>query len=68
MTHLAGGGQMGDVALEVPLADFAFGRRAQGHHAHDARVERFGDALDGAALAGRVATLEDGDHLEAAHI
>jgi hypothetical protein len=36
------------------------------HDAADARVERLGDALDDAALAGGVAALEQADDLEAA--
>ena len=35
--HLARRGQLRHVALEVPLRLLALGRRAQGHHATDAR-------------------------------
>ena len=56
---LAGRRKVRHVALEVPLGPLALGRRRQRHHAADARVEALGDPLDGAALAGRVATLED---------
>ena len=52
---------MGDVALEVPLAALALGRLLQRDHPGAARVEVLGEALDGAALAGRVAALEE-DH------
>ena len=52
-------GRCGNVALEVPLRLLALCRRAQGHDAADARIERLGDALDGAALAGGVAALEE---------
>ena len=61
---LAAGRQMRDIALEVPLAALALGRRGQRHGAADARVETLGDPLDGAALARRVASLEDDDQLE----
>ena len=53
--------QLGDIALKIPLAALALGRRAERHDAADARVQALGDALDDAALAGRVAALED-DH------
>ena len=62
---LAAGRQMRDVALEVPLRPLALGRRRQGDDAADARVEALGDALDGAALARRVAALEQHDQLVA---
>ena len=62
---LAGGGQVFDVALEVPLGALAFGGLGQRHHAAGARVEALGDALDRAALAGGVAPLEDDDHPQA---
>ena len=56
---LAGRRQVRHVALEVPLRLFPVRGRGQGDHAADARVEPLGDALDHAALAGGVATLED---------
>ncbi len=62
---LAAGRQMRDVALEIPLACArARSARAARPTRHDARVEALRDALDGAALAGRVASLEDHDQLE----
>ena len=57
--HLAGGRQMSDVALEVPLRLLAIARLGERRDAHHARVEVLGHALDGAALAGRVTALED---------
>jgi hypothetical protein len=51
--------QVRNVALKVPLAALAFGRRAECHHAADAGVEAFGDALDDAAFARRVTPFED---------
>ena len=57
-------GQVLDVALEIPLRLLALGRRAQRDHAADARVEAGRDRLDRAALAGRVAPLEQHDDLE----
>ena len=61
---LAAGRQMRDVALEVPLAALALGRRRQRHGAADARVETLRDPLDDAAFARRVPPLEDDDQLE----
>ena len=55
---------MRDVALEVPLAALALGRRGQRHGAADARVETLRDPLDRPALARRVPPLEDDDQLE----
>ncbi len=60
-----GSGQMGDVALEVPLRLFPFGRLAEGHHPDDTGVQRLGDAFDGAAFAGVVAPFEEDDDLQA---
>src|SRR5665648_773416 len=57
--HLAGGRQMFDIPLEVPLRLLAVARSGQGGDAHDARVQVFREALDGATLAGGVAALED---------
>ena len=59
--HFARGGQVRRVALEVPLGLFALGGRAEGDHAANAGVQGFGDALDGAALAGSVAALKERD-------
>ena len=58
---LAGGRQVRDVALEVPLRQLALGGRRQGDDARDAGVQVLRDPLDRAALAGGVAALED-DH------
>src|SRR6185436_20728384 len=55
--HLSGRRQVRDVALEVPLAALALGRRAERDDPDDARVGLLGDALDRAALARRVAAL-----------
>ena len=63
---LPGRGQVGDVALEVPLRPLALGRRGQRDDAAEARVERVDDALDRPALAGGVAALEDDDEPVAA--
>ena len=52
---LAGRGQLGDVALEVPLPALALRRRRERDDAGDAWVEVLRHALDRAALAGRVA-------------
>ena len=58
---LAGGGQVRDVALEVPLGALTLGGHRKRDHARDTRVEVLGDAFDRSALAGRVAALEDDD-------
>ena len=50
-----------DVPLEVPLRALALGRLLERHDARPARIEVLHEPLDGAALAGRVASLED-DH------
>ena len=51
-----------DVALEVPLGRLALGGLGERDVPRDARVHVLGDPLDRAALAGRVATLEDHHH------
>ncbi|OIQ67042.1 hypothetical protein GALL_513850 [mine drainage metagenome] len=56
---LAARGQVGDVALEIPLGFFAIRRRGQRHGAHHAGVEALRDAFDYAALARAVTPLED---------
>ena len=60
--HFPRGGQVRHVALEIPLRFFLVRGRAQGHHAADAGIQAFRDALDRAALARGVAPLEDRDH------
>src|SRR6516225_12406748 len=49
---------MPDVTLEVPLRALALGRRAERDDAADPRIEALRNAFDDAALAGRVAPLE----------
>ena len=66
--HLAGGGQVRDVALEVPLGPLALGGRGQRDDPRDPRAEAHRDRLDRAALPGGVAALEDDDDLEAARL
>ena len=63
--HLAPAGQVGDVALEVPLPLLALGGRRQRDDPGGAGVERLGDPLDRPALAGGVAALEDHDDPQA---
>lgn len=58
---LASGWQVLYVALEIPLATLDLGRLFQGHDAGAARVQVFHEALDRAALAGRIAPFEE-DH------
>jgi len=52
------------VALHVHLRLLALGRRRQRDDTEDARADALGDRLDGAALAGAVAPLEDDEDLE----
>ena len=58
---LAVRGQMLDVALEVPLTAFGVGGFLQCHHPGAPRVQVLHETLDGAALAGRIASLEQDD-------
>ena len=62
---LAARGEMLHIALEVPLGLLLIGGGCQGHDPAAPRVERIGDALDRAALAGRVAPLKDNDQAKA---
>ena len=57
----AGCGQVLDVTLEIPLAALGITRFFQRRHARAARVEVLRHALDGAALASRVAAFEQND-------
>ena len=59
---LARGGKAGHVALDVELALLAVRGCRQRHVLEHARAAALGDPLDHAALAGRVAALEDHDH------
>ena len=61
--HLARGRQVRRVALEVPLRALAVVGCGQRSHATHARVQALGDAFDHAALARRIAALEDDHHL-----
>ena len=57
--------QVRNVTLKVPLRLFALGRRSQCDDLNRARADSFSDALDGAALARSITTLEQSDDLEA---
>ena len=61
---LPSGGQVRDVALEVPLGLLALGRRRERHNAADARVRPLGDPLDHPPRGG-IPPFEDHDHLQA---
>jgi phosphoserine phosphatase len=50
------------IALEVPLATLGFSGLLQRHHTRTAGVQVLHEALDGAALAGGVAALEQDHH------
>ncbi len=56
--HLPGGGQVGHVALEIPLGTLPVRRCGQGGDPADPGVEGLGDRLDDAPLAGGVPPLE----------
>jgi hypothetical protein len=60
-SKIAGSGEMRQVPLHVHLGFLAVGRRRQRDRAEDARADAFGERADRAALAGRVASLEDDD-------
>ena len=51
------------VALEVPLAAFDFRGFDQRDDAGAARIQVLGEAADGAAFAGCIATFEEDQHL-----
>jgi hypothetical protein len=53
---------MSYISMEVPLAALGLGRLGQGHDACCPWVEVLHEALDGAALTGRVTALEQ-DHM-----
>jgi hypothetical protein len=57
-----------DVALEIPLRPLAFGGGRKGDDACEAGVQGLHDPLDRAALARRVAPLEDDDDLQATRL
>ena len=55
---------MRNVTLEIPLRALALVRRRKRRDAAHPRIEPLGDALDDAALAGGIASLENHHHLE----
>ncbi|OFC32717.1 hypothetical protein BAE27_10335 [Acidithiobacillus caldus] len=60
--HFTGGGQLLHITLEVPLSALFFRGFFQGHDPRPTGIEVLHEALDGATLAGGVATLENHDH------
>ena len=64
--QLSGSGQMGDVALEIPLSFLALRWGTEGNNAANARIQALRDSLDGSALTGGISALEQHDHLQAA--
>ena len=60
--NLALGREIRDVTLEVPLALLALGRLVQRDNLSAARIQMLSEALDRAALAGRITALEQ-DHM-----
>lgn len=63
--HLAGSGEMGNIALKVPLSFFTFGGDGEGDDADDAGIELLSDAFNHAAFASGIAAFEDNDDFEA---
>ncbi|MNC33952.1 hypothetical protein D3C75_823640 [compost metagenome] len=63
--YLARGRQVAQVALHIHLGLFPLGRCRQRHHAEYSRADALGNGLDGTALAGAIAALEDNAHLQA---
>ena len=59
--HLSRRREVLDVALEVPLPLLGGGGLVERHHARRAGIQVLGEALDRAALARRVAALEEED-------
>jgi len=57
--------QVRGITLKVPLRALAVVRRRERRHAAHARVQPLRDALDHAALSGRIAALEQDHHLVA---
>ena len=63
--HFAGGGQVLDVSLEVPLPALDLAGLVKGHDARAPGVEVLHETLDRATLARRVPALEKDDDLPA---
>ena len=64
--HFARSGQVLDIALEIPLSAFGFGRFFQCHHACAARIQMLHIALNRAALACRIASFKQAHNALAA--
>ncbi len=60
---LAGGREVADVALEVPLSSFDIAWLFESHDTGTARVEVFHEAFDGPSFAGCVPSFEENDDL-----
>ena len=54
-------GQVGDIALKVPVRRFSLGGLWQCNNAADAGVQHLSDAFDRASFAGRIAAFKN-DH------
>ena len=63
--HLARRREVREITLDVHLRLLALGWRGKRHDMEHPRADPLGDAFDGAALAGRVAALEDDADLRA---
>lgn len=59
---LAGGRQLLNIPLEVPLATFSFGRFIERNNPCAAWIEMFHKTLDGAALTSRITTFKQDDN------
>ncbi len=63
--HFTGGGQVGDIPLEVPLRAFSFGWLCECDNPHRTRVGPLENAFYRTSLASSVSAFEDHTHLEA---
>ena len=61
----AGGGEVGEVSLEVDLALLAIRRRRQRHDAEDARADPLGEGPDRSPFPGAVPAFDHDDHAQA---
>ncbi len=56
---------MRNIALEIPLRTFPFGRGRQGHDAYNARIQAFGNAFDRTAFSRCIPPFKDRHNLQA---
>ena len=63
--YFTGRRKMRDVALDIDLGFFAFGRSRQCDDSEHARADSLGDAFDHAAFSGGIASFEQNDNFRA---